>query len=96
MNKFHQSYKYTDTKMGMVIEFNISVVHNRVIGKMKTSHPKYPTVTTVFDGLEPKGMKEIEDGLLEMEKQNLIKGLSFGREMCVTEVNNKCIEIPIN
>lgn len=95
-SKFHQSYKYQDTSMGIMVEFTIKIINEKVVGMFKTSHQKFPPVTIMMDGMEPTGLNEIEEQLrkdLEMKK---IKDLSFGRQMCVSEINNKCVEIGQN
>ena len=94
--KFHQSYSYTDTKMGIKVEFNLSVVGNRLVGVHKSSHPKFPTVTSIFEGLIPTKMIEREIELKKDERKNRIKDLVFGGKICVTETNDMYMEVPMN
>ena len=94
--KFHQSYTYTDSKMGIKVEFNLSVVNNTLVGVHKSSHPKFPTVTTTFEGMIPNKMIEREIELKRDERKNRIKDLTFGRKICVTDTSDRCVEVPMN
>jgi len=93
--KFHQSYSYT-TDFGSKIEFSLSVKGDRLVGVQKTTHPQFPTINSTFDGLIPSKMIELEIELKKSERKNKIKDLVFGGKICVTETNEKCMEVQMN
>jgi hypothetical protein len=82
--------------MGATVEMNISIINGNVVGKLKVSHPIFPIVTSLFNGLKPTEMNTLENRLKEDQSKNNIRDLVFGKEMCVSDVNDKCVEVSIN